>query len=124
MTALLPVVALVPFWLLAMVVVWLPLRAVTDLPYWLVPAGWLALGAVLLVPPAQVALLSAFLGARRPGPHEVAVIAPIWRDLALTAEQIGQDHKALGLSKHAQLLNRRIGDRAGLMYRRHRSAFN
>ena len=85
MTALLPVVALVPFWLLAMVVVWLPLRAVTDLPYWLVPAGWLALGAVLLVPPAQVALLSAFLGARRPEPHEVAVIAPIWRDLALTA---------------------------------------
>lgn len=85
MTALLPVVALVPFWLLAMVVVWLPVRAVSDLPYWFVPAGWLALGALLLLPPVQVAVLSAFLGARRPEPDEVAVIAPIWRDLALTA---------------------------------------
>jgi Zn-dependent protease with chaperone function len=84
-TALLPVVALLPFWLLAMVVVWLPLRAVTDLPYWMVPAGWLAVGALLLVPPVQVALLSAFLGARRPAADELAVISPIWRDLALAA---------------------------------------
>ena len=46
------------------------------------------------------------------------------RNLPLTAQQIGQDHEALGLSEHAQLFDRRIGDRAGLMDRRHRSAFN
>ena len=84
-TALLPVVALVPFWLLAMVVVWLPIRAFVAVSYWVVPAGWLGLGVLLLVPVLQVALLSAFLGARRPSPDEMAVIAPIWRDLAMAA---------------------------------------
>ena len=46
------------------------------------------------------------------------------RNLTLTAEQIGQDHEALRLGEHAQLFDRRIGDRAGLMDRCHRSAFN
>lgn len=85
LTALLPVLALVPFWLVAMVIVWLPLRLVTDLPYWVVPVGWLALGLLLFVPAVQVAVLSPFLGARTPTPEEVAIIVPIWRDLAAAA---------------------------------------
>lgn len=85
MTALVPVAALVPFWLLAMVVVWLPLRWALGAPYWTVPTAWLLLGLLLLVPAVQVRLLSAFLGARAPAPEEVAVIAPIWRDLAAAA---------------------------------------
>ncbi len=85
LTALVPVVALVPFWLAAMVVVWLPLRLVTGAPYWVVPVGWLALGLLLFVPTVQVAVLSPFLGARRPSDEELAVITPIWRDLAVVA---------------------------------------
>ncbi len=87
LTALVPVVALVPFWLLAMVVVWFPLHLLFGVPYWIVPAAWLILGAFLLVPSVQVAVFSPFLGARRPSQDELAVITPIWRDLAARANQ-------------------------------------
>ena len=83
LTAIVPVVALLPFWLLALAVVWLPVGLVTDVPYWWFPVGWLALGALLLVPWIQVAVLTRLLGARRPDASELEVIDPIWRDLAL-----------------------------------------
>lgn len=89
-TALIPVGALVPFWLLAMVVVWFPLRLVFGVAFWVVPVGWLTLGLLLAVPTVQVAVLAAFFGTRRPRPGEVAVIDPIWRDLA----------DAAGLDRH------------------------
>lgn len=85
LTALLPVVALVPFWLLAMTVLWLPLRVIAGIPFWMVPAAWLAIGSLLAIPAIQVAVLSPSLGARRPSPEELAIITPIWRDLAVTA---------------------------------------
>lgn len=84
-TALLPVAALVPFWLLAMAIVWIPIRLLTGLPFWLVPAGWLLLGGLLFVPPIQVAVLSPLFGARKPDDEELAIIRPIWRDLAARA---------------------------------------
>ncbi len=87
LTALVPVAALVPFWLLAMAVFWLPLHFVFGVPYWIVPVAWLALGMLLFVPAAQVALLSPLLGARTPTDDELAVISPIWRDLAARANQ-------------------------------------
>ena len=86
-TALVPVAALVPFWLLAMAVAWAPLHVLFDVPYWAVPVGWLALGCLLLVPTVQVTVLGRMFGARRPSPDELAVIAPIWRDLAAKANQ-------------------------------------
>ena len=76
LTALVPVVALVPFWLIAMGVVWLPVRLLVGLPYWAVPVGWLVLGLLLFVPTIQVAVLSPFLGARRPTDEEFSVITP------------------------------------------------
>lgn len=85
LTALLPVVALVPFWLLAMVFVWLPLWLIAGVPYWAVPVAWLVLGLLLFVPTVQVAVLSPFLQARRPSPEELSVITPIWRDLTVAA---------------------------------------
>jgi Zn-dependent protease with chaperone function len=84
-TAVLPVAALVPFFLLAMVVAWFPLWLVFGIPYWWVPVGWLLLGLLLFVPRVQVVLLGRLLGTRQPEPEEVAVIAPLWRDLAATA---------------------------------------
>ena len=67
-TAFLPVAALVPFWLAALVIMWLPLRLLWDIPFWLLPVTWLALGALLFVRPVQVAVLTPLLGARRPDP--------------------------------------------------------
>jgi Zn-dependent protease with chaperone function len=85
--ALLPVAALVPFWLLAMGVFWLPLGLLFDVPYWAVPTAWLALGVLLFVPAFQVAVLSPSLGARRPTSDELKVITPLWRELAVKANQ-------------------------------------
>jgi Zn-dependent protease with chaperone function len=85
LTALVPVVALVPFWLLAMAIVWFPLWWLVGLDFWVLPAVWLVLGSLLFVPSVQVGVLSPFLGARRPTNDELAVITPIWRDLAVAA---------------------------------------
>lgn len=84
-TAVVPVLALVPFWLLALAVVWLPVRLVIGVAYWWFPVGWLGLGALLLVPWIQIAVLTRLLGARHPEPAELRIIEPIWRDLATRA---------------------------------------
>ncbi len=84
-TALLPVVVIVPVWLIAMVILWLPFLFVAGIPFWIVPVVWLALAGLLFVPQVQVALLGRFLGTRPPSDDELAVIAPIWRDLAAKA---------------------------------------
>jgi Zn-dependent protease with chaperone function len=85
LAALLPVVALVPFWLLALAVIWLPFRSVFGVSYWIMPVGWILLGVLLFVPVVQVIVLGRFLGTRAPHTEELAVIAPIWRDLAAGA---------------------------------------
>jgi hypothetical protein len=45
------------------------------------------------------------------------------RYLTFPAQQIGQNHEPLRLREHAQLLDCNFSERAGLVYRRHRSAF-
>jgi Zn-dependent protease with chaperone function len=81
-TALIPVLSLVPFWLLALAVVWLPAHLLWDVPYWWFPVAWLAMGALLFVRPIQVAVLTPLFGARPPTPAELQVVEPIWNDLA------------------------------------------
>ncbi len=85
LTALLPVVVLFPVFLMAMVVLWLPLRFVFGMPYWIVPGAWILAAALLFVPSVQVVVLARFLGTRPPTPDELTVITPIWRDLAVRA---------------------------------------
>lgn len=80
-----PVLALVPFWLLALFVVWLPASVVTDVPFWWLPVGWLALGALLVIPSVQIAILTPLLGARRPTDAEYQQIAPLWDELTQVA---------------------------------------
>jgi Zn-dependent protease with chaperone function len=84
-TALVPVAALLPFWLLAMAIVWVPIRVLTGAPLWVVPVAWVVLGALLFVAPVQIAVLSRLFGARPPDEVELAIIRPIWRDLAARA---------------------------------------
>ncbi len=85
LTALVPVLALIPFWLLAMGVIWVPIWLIVGVSYWIVPIAWLAVGLLLFVPSIQVAVLSRLLGARDPTPEETSIISPIWRDLAVAA---------------------------------------
>jgi Zn-dependent protease with chaperone function len=80
-TALVPVVAIVPFWLLALAVVRLVVGWFTDVAFWVLPVGWIGLGVLLFVPSVQVAVLSPVLGARRPLDHEADRIAPVWREV-------------------------------------------
>lgn len=81
-TALVPVLALIPFWLGAMLLLWLPIRLVVDIPWWWVPAGWLGLGAVLGIPPIQVAIFTPLLGARKLTHAESKIVTPIWQSVA------------------------------------------
>lgn len=83
--AVFPAVALVPFWLLALAVVWVPLWLVFDIPFWVLPVGWLIAGLALFVPSVQAIVLSPVFGARSPTPEELAIITPIWRELAASA---------------------------------------
>lgn len=85
LTALLPVGALLPFWLLSMAIIWLPFRFAVGVPFWAVPATWLLLGALLFVPSIQIAVLTPLFGARRPVAGELEVITPVWRDLSRRA---------------------------------------
>lgn len=80
--ALAPVITLVPVWLLATVVFWLPLRVVWGLPLWLFAIGYLAAGVLLFTRPIQRLVLTRLLGARRPTPEEAARLEPAWREVA------------------------------------------
>jgi Zn-dependent protease with chaperone function len=81
-TAIVPVLSLVPFWLLALLVIWLPVRLIVDVAFWWLPVAWLAVSLLLFVRPIQIAVLTPVLGARRPDPTELATIEPIWDDIA------------------------------------------
>jgi len=89
LTALLPVVALIPFWMLAMAAIWLPIRLFVAVPFWMVPVAWLIAGCLLFVPSIQVSVLGPLLGAREPTPRESEIIGPLWRDLAMRANLPG-----------------------------------
>ncbi|MEZ5259479.1 MAG: hypothetical protein R2705_22140 [Ilumatobacteraceae bacterium] len=65
-TAVLPVVALLPVWLLAIAVFWLPTRLFWSLPYWQFALGALLGGVLLFLRPVQRLVLTRLLGARRP----------------------------------------------------------
>ena len=80
--AFMPVVAIVPFSLLALLIFWLPVGWLTDVSY-----GWFVLafalcGLTLFVRPIQVFVLTPLLGARRPTAEEAAVIEPLWDQIA------------------------------------------
>ncbi len=77
-----PVVAILPFTLLALFVVWLPFGWLTDVGYGWVLGGFLAAGLLLFVRPIQVLVLTPLLRARVPTPDEAAIIEPLWAQIA------------------------------------------
>lgn len=77
-----PVVAIVPFCLLALFVLWLPVGLLTDVRYWWVVVAFAITGLGLFIRPLQVWILTPLLGARRPSPDEEAIIEPLWSQIA------------------------------------------
>jgi Zn-dependent protease with chaperone function len=77
-----PVFAMLPFSLLALFLIWLPIGWLTSLSYWWLVLGFLVAGLALFVRPIQVFVLTPLLGARTPTAHEAAVIEPLWAQVA------------------------------------------
>ena len=80
--AFVPVAAILPFTLLALFVMWLPLGWLTDVRYWWVVLGFGATGLLLFVRPIQVLVLTPLLRARRPTDTEADIIEPLWAQIA------------------------------------------
>jgi len=81
LSAFLPVAAVIPLWLLALAVVWLPLRVVWDIPFTAFALGYLAAGLLLFFRPVQVMILAPLVGARRPTRQERATLDIAWRSV-------------------------------------------
>ena len=79
--AVLPVLALVPVWLLALAVFWLIARIWWKVGFVWFAAGYLALGVLLFFRPVQRFVLGPLLGARRPTPDETARLETAWRSV-------------------------------------------
>lgn len=82
LTALAPLVALVPVWLLALLVLWLPVRIWWDVPYVVFTIGHLALGVVFFLRPVQRVVLTRLMGTRAPSADEHDRLVPAWRRVA------------------------------------------
>lgn len=80
--AFMPVAVMLPFTLLALLTIWLPLGALTGIRYWWIVVGFLAAGLGLFVRPIQVLVLTPLLRARRPSTGEADVIEPLWAQIA------------------------------------------
>jgi Zn-dependent protease with chaperone function len=80
-SAFLPVVAVIPLWLLALAIVWLPLRVVWHISFVALALGYLAAVLLLFLRPIQVVVLAPLLGARRPTRRERATLDVAWRSV-------------------------------------------
>jgi len=78
-TALAPVLAVAPVWLLAISVIWFPVHLVWDVPFLWFAGGYLASVVLLFLRPVQVFVLAPLLGARQPTAQQRSVLAPAWR---------------------------------------------
>jgi Zn-dependent protease with chaperone function len=80
-SAFVPVAAVIPLWLLALAIVWLPLRVVWHISFVAFAVGYLAVGLLLFLRPVQVMILAPLVGARRPTRHERATLDIAWRSV-------------------------------------------
>lgn len=78
-TALAPLAAVLPVWLLALFIVWLPLRLAWDVTFVSLALGYLAAVVLLFWRPVQVWVLAPLLGARHPSREQMGRLAPAWR---------------------------------------------
>jgi Zn-dependent protease with chaperone function len=91
-----PVAALAPVWLLAMLVLWWPAQLVWHQPWWAWCGAYLLCGVVLFARPFQRRVLARLLGARHPHPSESGLLYPAWRTVA-QANGIAPNHYVLAV---------------------------
>lgn len=89
--AFVPVLAMLPFSLLALFLVWLPIGAFTDISYLWILVAFGATGPLLFIRRFQVLVLTPVLGARHPSEAEAAAIKPLWNEI-LRTNHVPDDH--------------------------------
>ena len=77
-----PTLIILPFCVLALFLVWLLIRLVWEIPFWLFALGYCVAAVLLFVRPIQAFVLTPLFGARKPTRRELRVVAPLWRRLA------------------------------------------
>ncbi len=81
-TALAPVVALLPVWLVAIGVIWIPVNQAISVSYALFAPIAFACGALLFLRPVQRAIFTKVLGARRANADELVRLSDAWTIVA------------------------------------------
>lgn len=81
-TALAPVAALMPIWLIAIAIFWLPFWRFTDVSYPIFAFAALALGIMLFSKSVQRVFLARLLNARKPTAREATTLHKSWRRVA------------------------------------------
>ncbi len=64
--AFVPVIAIIPVWLIAMTLLWLPIGWLTNIALWEMLFAYLAAGSTLFIPSVQRRILTLLMGARKP----------------------------------------------------------
>jgi Zn-dependent protease with chaperone function len=80
--SLIPVLALVPVWLVALAVFWFPIQFWWHVPFWLFALIQLGLVVVMFWRPLQAVLVMRMLGAHRASPEQAHLLEPAWRSVA------------------------------------------
>lgn len=88
--ALAPLLVLLPFSLISLRLLWIPVNAVLgllgiSLSFWVVPLGWTATAVCLFLRFAQEFLLTPALGARALTADEQAIAQPVWENVTQSA---------------------------------------
>ncbi|MEJ7563143.1 MAG: M48 family metalloprotease [Ilumatobacteraceae bacterium] len=81
LTAVLPVLIITPFSLIALFLIWLLVRLIADIGFWWFALAYLVASLALFVRPIQLAVLPRLLGARVPNSAEESVIRPLWNSV-------------------------------------------
>ncbi len=89
--AFVPVVAMAPFSLLSLLVMWLPVTAISGLGFGWFLVAFAATGPLFFLRTFQVLVLTPALGARRPTSAEADLIEPLWHEI-LRLNDVPDDH--------------------------------
>jgi Zn-dependent protease with chaperone function len=99
-SALAPLVALLPVSLLALAAFWLVVHLAWAVPFVWFAVGYLACGILLFVRPVQVFLLTPLIGARHPTRDERVRLDTAWRSVLQAARQPPQRYVVVVLPTH------------------------
>lgn len=77
-----PTLLVLPFTLLALLVIWLGVRQFWNIPYWALAFAYVGASVVMFIRPIQALVLTPLFGARLPTEHERRLIEPLWHRLA------------------------------------------